>query len=456
MPSPEANRLTLAHQHQCELVADVVEQGVRGLARRARTADIDAWYNEVLPDLLALVSAGFINLRQLARRYLTRHAGIEGRTVTPVLAQFNLEQAHTSLRVTGPVAFKTHMSATGDVDASRQAMASAMAGAAQRLAMTGSRKTIMATVERADEIVGWRRVPDADPCAWCALLAGRGAVYKSAETALSVVGRAGRPRGEGKRALGLDFHDRDQCTAEPLYEDEDEPEYVQDLQDQWNEVTAGKSGKQAIRAWREYWDNRPQQQPAPSFDERVDAALTGAQARAAAPLSALRESSLRDPKALRPAESDAIDQYKGAKFGAINDSLRGTGDQADADVGDLVDAMDAAFARSPLASDVVVHRGIGNPAVVFGDAAGVNLAGAEWTEQAYVSTSTDRSVIEGFMFGLQKMAMRILVPRGVGAIELSNERFESELLLQRGLRMRVVSDTGPGTDPREIEVEVVR
>ncbi len=258
MPSPEANRLTLAHQHECELVADVVEQGVRGLARRARTADIDAWFAEVLPELLVLVSAGFINLRRLAQRYLRRHAEIEGRTVDPVVVRFNLEQARTSLRVTGPVAFKTHMAASGDPEASKRVMASTMAGSAQRLAMTGTRNTITATVDASREIVGWRRVPDADPCAWCALLAGRGAVYKTADSALSVVGRRGRPRGEGKRALGLEFHDRDQCTAEPLYEDEDEPTYVQDLQDQWETVTEGKSGKQAIRAWREYWDARDQ------------------------------------------------------------------------------------------------------------------------------------------------------------------------------------------------------
>jgi hypothetical protein len=51
--------------------------------------------------------------------------------------------------------------------------------------------------------------------------------------------------------------------------------------------------------------------------------------------------------------------------------------------------------------------------------------------------------------------MRILVPRGVGAVELSNGDYEAELLLQRGLRMRIVADSGPGTRPRTLDVEVL-
>lgn len=46
----------------------------------------------------------------------------------------------------------------------------------------------------------WRRVTDGDPCGWCAMLAGRGPVYGSAQSA-----------GQGRR-----YHGHCGCTAEPF------------------------------------------------------------------------------------------------------------------------------------------------------------------------------------------------------------------------------------------------
>jgi hypothetical protein len=58
--------------------------------------------------------------------------------------------------------------------------------------------------------------------------------------------------------------------------------------------------------------------------------------------------------------------------------------------------------------------------------------------------------------------MRLLVPAGVGAIEISGPRDpdtlegESEVLLQRGLRMRVVADHGvDARGVRQLDVEVI-
>ena len=56
----------------------------------------------------------------------------------------------------------------------------------------------------------------------------------------------------------------------------------------------------------------------------------------------------------------------------------------------------------------------------------------------------------------ESVVMRIVVPAGTKGIELSGSSYESELLLQRGLRMRVASDSGPGTAPRRIDVEVIK
>jgi hypothetical protein len=84
-------------------------------------------------------------------------------------------------------------------------------GTATRLALNGGRETISRSVEADEEALGWVRIPDADPCAFCRTLASRGEVYKSEETA----GRRANRRFEG---LGeFKFHDHCGCTVVPTY-----------------------------------------------------------------------------------------------------------------------------------------------------------------------------------------------------------------------------------------------
>lgn len=197
---------------------------------------------------------------------------------------------------------------------------------------------------------------------------------------------------------------------------------------------------------------------ASGFNDRAQAAASGDAARAAAPLSLLRESAVRGGRALRPDEAFALSTYKGSGFSRVNPWLRERrpGDRPDLarEVADIDDAM----ARSALTTDIVVHRGITDPASVFGRASEANMTGAVWDELAYVSTSTAAGPARNFaLFAADGEAavMRILVPKGTGAVELSNGDYEAELLLQRGLLMRIVADSGPGTRPRMFDVEVL-
>jgi hypothetical protein len=56
------------------------------------------------------------------------------------------------------------------------------AGHAARIALDGGRTTTLDTVKADPVAVGWYRVTDGDPCAFCALLASRGVVYKEFDT----------------------------------------------------------------------------------------------------------------------------------------------------------------------------------------------------------------------------------------------------------------------------------
>ncbi len=196
------------------------------------------------------------------------------------------------------------------------------------------------------------------------------------------------------------------------------------------------------------------------FQARLAAAQVGRQGRESAPVSLLH------PGGLEGDERSGLDAYIDETYEPINHVLRGGADddpvfgRYDTDVEGVqwwIDAVDAAMARSPLPQDVQTWRGIRNAELLFGDSLGGDLTGREWTEDAYVSSTTEAQVARDFTRGgTAPVLMRILVPEGTGAVEMSDESYEAELLLNRGLRMRVVQDRGVDLDGRRLlDVEVI-
>lgn len=197
--------------------------------------------------------------------------------------------------------------------------------------------------------------------------------------------------------------------------------------------------------------------PAPSFGQRLTAAASGDDAFASTPVNLLNPDN-----GLTPEQFEAVDDYRDIFYTGVNGALRGgaTNDE----IQQRIEHLDAAMAASPLTSDIVTYRGIMNASHMFGDRLDGDLTGMEWDEQAYASTSTDPAMADEFATGSsdtsRSVVMRVLVPAGTGGMTLSDSNQEavgyypeSEVLLQRGLRMRVVADNG-GV-PRQIDVEVV-
>jgi hypothetical protein len=113
-----------------------------------------------------------------------------------------------------------------------------IAGAMSRITLDAGRQTVMDAVEEDREAIGWIRITDADPCAFCAMLASRGPVF-SEDTA------------------DFQAHAHCACIAAAVWSrDEAWLGHSEDLYQQWKRETAGESGKDAIRAWRRYWNNR--------------------------------------------------------------------------------------------------------------------------------------------------------------------------------------------------------
>jgi hypothetical protein len=71
-------------------------------------------------------------------------------------------------------------------------------GSVTRNVLQGGRETLLRSVQADRSALGWARVTDADPCAFCALLASRGPVYQ-------------------KDTVDFEAHDHCSCTSEPVY-----------------------------------------------------------------------------------------------------------------------------------------------------------------------------------------------------------------------------------------------
>ena len=207
------------------------------------------------------------------------------------------------------------------------------------------------------------------------------------------------------------------------------------------------------------------------FAARADAAASGRDVLASAPIDVPVHETFAVPGAPDSWSQDRVRRaaqgvafYRASDYIDINDALR-SGTPVSVGTAENIEGIDDVMSLSALPHDVVVHRGISNPSVVFGDAwkpKGSN-AGLTWTDGAYSSTTADERVARHFA-GDDRLMMRILVPKGTPAVKLSDMSAypkpgsgdEAELLLDRGLTFRIVADRGvdPDTGIRMIDVAV--
>lgn len=102
-----------------------------------------------------------------------------------------------------------------------------LAGGVQRLVLQPGRSTIARSAARDPARPRWARVPGrSDPCAFCRMLASRGAVYGS------------------ERSAGLmnDYHSKCGCVPTPVFPGEREPYDVDALLQQYSDARAKAGG----------------------------------------------------------------------------------------------------------------------------------------------------------------------------------------------------------------------
>lgn len=173
--------------------------------------------------------------------------------------------ARTSLIVTGPVRAEQRFTAAEqaanegrlddagfleELDALMRDAGATATAAADREVLRGGRQLLHDATEADPKVIGWARVTDDDPCAWCAMLASRGAVYRTREAATTRRIRQGELPPVSYADLAR-YHDQCHCEALPLYSRTDWlPEQGRTFRELWDESTRGHSGRDAINAYR--------------------------------------------------------------------------------------------------------------------------------------------------------------------------------------------------------------
>lgn len=156
---------------------------------------------------------------------------------------------------------------------------------------------------------------------------------------------------------------------------------------------------------------------------------------------------------------DGVSMYYGNEYKQINAAMRGV-ESADARTKRAIKSLQSGFSRTVTSNDIVVHRGMFYGSKSFGDDAWnrPDLTGVEWTDKAPASSTTNPAVADRFAskFTDEGVSMRIRIPKGTPAMRLSEWGDEAEVLLQPGLRYRVVKDNGTIDNVRHLDVEVIQ
>ena len=151
----------------------------------------------------------------------------------------------TELHTSGAAVAKARIAKGTPPREAKEKAANAVAAKVVRHVADGGRAPLAAEVRTGNRgAVGYARVVDADPCPFCAMLASRGAVYRSDAFA----GSNALFAGDG----AFKVHDGCECTLEPVYGRSVTalPPGSAKLAEEWAEVAAGRDDPFAY--WRRY------------------------------------------------------------------------------------------------------------------------------------------------------------------------------------------------------------
>lgn len=235
----EGRALTEAHRlAQVDLAEGTIRDVSRAWDGLLDLRRIESTFPAYFEASLAVLDRDHFRSTALSTAYLEAFHEAEGVATRPLEVQeasaLAREQALSSLFWTGPAYYRAAVARDVPVAKAADVALSGSLKAAMRLSLQGGRETITSTVDSSRVIEGIARVTDGKPCSFCALLASRGAVYKSEETARF------RP------------HDGCGCQPEPVYRRKGylPPGRSKEFADLYKQIPGGLSPADSRRAFR--------------------------------------------------------------------------------------------------------------------------------------------------------------------------------------------------------------
>lgn len=243
MASPQAERLAERHRvQQVALRAGVARDVVTVLRDLFDVENADRTWPALRSMLAAMARQQRGTSAALATTYYGQaraEADAPGFYLPITPADLAEELLKVVLDATGIAAFKRAISLGKTPEEALQIAGVTLSGSLSRLVLSGGRDAILGNVREDREAVGWARITDKDPCAFCSMLSSRGPVYRTKQTAK--------------------FEAHDHCACMPVAawsRDEAWLDHSRDLYEQWQKATEGHSGADARKAWRRHWDSR--------------------------------------------------------------------------------------------------------------------------------------------------------------------------------------------------------
>lgn len=164
--------------------------------------DISGTWATIEPVLVALIQARQPMSAALAARYVTEFRIAEqvaGNATVALAPALTADEIIPNLRFVGAQNALRLVQLQRPASYVAKTTLTRVEGEVTRQILNGGRTTLVDTVRNDRRARGYSRVTDGAPCAFCALLAGRGAVYNS----------------EG--SASFEAHGKCGCTAEPVY-----------------------------------------------------------------------------------------------------------------------------------------------------------------------------------------------------------------------------------------------
>lgn len=171
-------------------------------------------------------------------------AGVSGRPNLPMPSQPTQEFVRAAVEKTLSPLYGPTTPAL--IDATERNLAESVS----QLVLEQSREATLTAVETDRAAKGWARVAEPGACAFCAMLATRGAVYKSADTAGA--DQNARFTGEGE----FKYHDNCRCHVEPVFNAYEPTAQVRQWQAEWAQLKKDLGRSPSAYEWRRHFEGR--------------------------------------------------------------------------------------------------------------------------------------------------------------------------------------------------------